>query len=66
MISYNRVWTLLIDKKMTKREMAEKCGLPSGTMNKLRNDVAVHLKVIERICLELDCKIEDVIEIKKD
>lgn len=44
----------------------EKCKMSSGTMQNLRDNMPVHLKVIERICLELDCKIEDVLEIMND
>ena len=44
----------------------EKCKMSSGTMQNLRDNMPVHLKVIERICLELDCKIEHVLEIMND
>ena len=44
----------------------EKCKMSSGTMQNLRDNMPVHLKVIERVCLELDCKIEDVLEIMND
>ena len=65
-VNYNRLWKLLIDKDMTKSDLIELCGLPSGTMTKLRNNVPIHLKVIERICIKLDCNIEDVMEIVKE
>ena len=66
MISYNKLWKLLIDKEMSKGEFVEKCKIPSGTMQNMRDNQPVHLKVIERICLELNCNIEDVLEIKRD
>jgi len=65
-VSYKRLWKLLIDKEMGRGEFMQLCALPSGTMNKLRKDEPVHLKVLERICLELECNIEDVVEIKKE
>lgn len=66
MISYNRLWKLLIDKEMSKGDFVRLCKIPSGTMQSLRENLPVHLKVVERICLELDCNVEDVLEIKQD
>ena len=66
MISYNKLWKLLIDKEMSKGEFVDKCKIPSGTMQNMRDNQPVHLKVIERICLELNCNVEDVLEIKRD
>ena len=66
LISYNKLWKLLIDKDMSKGDFIERCKMSSGTMQSLRDNLPVHLKVIERICLELDCKVEDVLEIMND
>ena len=44
----------------------DRCKMSSGTMQNLRDNMPVHLKVIERICLELNCKVEDVLEIMND
>lgn len=57
---------MLIDKNISKSDLISMCKLPSGTMDKLRNNKPVHLKVLERICIELDCNIEEVVEILKD
>ena len=51
---------------MSKGEFINLCKIPSGTMQSLRDNLPVHLKVIERICLELDCNVEDVLEIKRE
>lgn len=66
MISYNKLWKLLIDKNMSKSDFIEQCKMSSGTMQSLRDNIPVHLKVIERICFELNCKVEDVLEIMND
>lgn len=66
MISYNKLWKLLIDKGISKSEFSVVCKMSSGTMQSLRDNLPVHLKVIERICLELNCKVEDVLEIMND
>ena len=66
MISYNKLWKLLIDKEMSKGDFMDRCKMSSGTMQNLRDNLPVHLKVIERICLELDCNIEDILEFKRE
>ena len=66
MVSYNKLWKLLIDKEMSKGDFMDRCKMSSGTMQNLRDNMPVHLKVIERICLELDCNVEDVLEFKRE
>jgi DNA-binding Xre family transcriptional regulator len=66
MISYNPLWHTLIEKKMKKMGLAKIAGMSNGTLAKLGSDEPVALTVLERICLALDCRIEDVVEIKKD
>lgn len=66
MVSYNKLWKLLIDKEISKGDFMDKCKMSSGTMQNLRDNMPVHLKVIERICLELDCNVEDVLEFKRE
>lgn len=66
MVSYNKLWKLLIDKEMSKGDFMDKCKMSSGTMQNLRDNMPVHLKVIERICMELDCNVEDVLEFKRE
>lgn len=66
MISYKPLWHTLIEKDIKKMEMVKLVGMSSSTLAKLNNDKNVALEVIERICLALDCRIEDVVEIKKD
>ena len=57
-VQYNKLWKLLIDKKMT--------GMAPSIMAKLDRDEYVALSVLERICLTLDCDIGDVVEIVKE
>ncbi|HBH4165119.1 TPA: helix-turn-helix domain-containing protein, partial [Clostridioides difficile] len=66
MISYNRLWKLLIDKKIKKMEFKEMTGLGSSSISKLKEDKVVSMATMEKICLALDCNIEDIVEIKKD
>ncbi len=65
-VSYNKLWKLLIDNRMMKKELKEKAELSSGTMSKLAKDEPVNLSVIIRICKALNCDIVDVLEIIRD
>ena len=62
-ISYNRLWKLLIDKKMTKTELRLAADISTTTLAKLGKDETVSMDVMLRICKVLNCGIEDVIEI---
>lgn len=61
--SYNKLWKTLIDKGINKSELCQKAKFSSSTMAKMTNGEPVTLTTIERICKELDCNIEDVVEI---
>lgn len=63
-ILYNRLWKTLIDKGINKSELCEKVKISSSTMAKMTNGEPVTLTTIEKICKELECGIEDVVEIK--
>lgn len=61
-VSYNRLWKLLIDKGTNKTKLREQLKISSSTMAKLAKNQLVALSVLEKICAELDCNIEDVME----
>lgn len=66
MISYNRLWKILIDKKMSKADLRKAAGLAPNTMTKLRRDQEVSLSVLGRICAILEVNIGDVMEFIPD
>lgn len=65
-ISYNRLWKLLIDNHMKKKDLKDKAELSTATMAKLGKDESVSLDVLVRICKVLNCEIGDVVEIIDD
>ena len=65
-ISYNKLWKLLIDNHMIKKDLKEKAELSTATMAKLGKNESVSLDVLVRICKVLNCEIGDVVEIVKD
>ncbi|MDO9580664.1 MAG: helix-turn-helix transcriptional regulator [Bacteroidales bacterium] len=62
-ISYNRLWKLLIDNHMKKKDLKDKAELSTATMAKLGKDESVSLDVLVRVCKVLNCEIGDVVEI---
>ncbi|MBQ8291449.1 MAG: helix-turn-helix transcriptional regulator [Clostridia bacterium] len=62
-ISYNKLWKLLIDKKMTKTELRLAADISTTTLAKLGKDETVSMDVMLRICKVLNCGIENVLEI---
>ena len=65
-VSYNKLWKLLIDKNMKKKELSEAAGISITLIAKLGKNENVTVDSLERICLALNCNIEDIIEIKSD
>lgn len=62
-ISYNRLWKLLIDKKMSPSELRKLADIAPNTMTRMKKDQEVSLQVLERICDVLGADIEKVVEI---
>lgn len=64
MISYKPLFRLLLEKNMTKTQLRIAVGFSSTTLAKLSKGEYISLETIENICKYLNCKIEDVIEVK--
>lgn len=65
-VSYNKLWKLLIDKKMSASDLRKAAAIAPNTMTKLRRDEDVSLAVLRRICEALDVDIGDVMEFTRD
>ena len=61
-ISYNKLWKLLVDKKMSKADLRKAAGIAPNTMTRLRRDEEVTLAVLNKICMTLDVDIGDIME----
>jgi len=64
MVSYDRLWKLLVDKKLNRTELAASCKISRNTIARMGRNEPVNIDVLERICIELDCELDDVVEIK--
>ena len=61
-ISYNKLWKLLVDKKMSKADLRKAAGIAPNTMTRLRRDEEVTLTVLHKICSTLEVDIGDIME----
>ena len=61
-ISYNKLWKLLVDKKMSKADLRKAAGIAPNTMTRLRRDEEVTLSVLSKICSTVNVDIGDIME----
>lgn len=64
-ISFNKLWKLLIDKKMSVADMRKAADIAPNTVTRMKKDQEVTLSVLEKICDVLDVDFGDIIEFKK-
>lgn len=65
-VSYNKLWKLLVDKKMSKADLRKAADIAPNTMTKLRRDEEVSMSVLLKIATYLDCDISDICEFVKE
>ena len=61
-ISYKKLWKLLIDRELMKKDLCEMAGISSASMAKLGKNENVNTDIILRICVALQCDICDIME----
>lgn len=61
-ISYNKLWKMLIDQNMNKRDLAEKSGVSTASIAKLSKGANITTDVLLKICEAMNCHIEDILE----
>lgn len=62
-ISYKPLWKLLIDKDLRKKDLCEMAGISPASVTKMGKCGHVSTETLERICLALDCRVEDIMEL---
>lgn len=65
-ISYKKLWKLLIDKNLKKRELQKMAGISGSSIAKLGRNENVNTDILLRICQALHCDIADIMEIEED
>ena len=61
-VNYNKLWKLMIDKNLKKKELTAMAGISTNAMAKMGKGENVSTEVLGKICAALDCKIEDIVE----
>lgn len=64
--SYNKLWKLLIDRDLSKKELAEKSGVSVTSISKLKKGANVNTEILLKICIALNCNIQDIMEIVQE
>ena len=65
-VSYKKLWKLLIDKDMMKKDLQVKANISWATVTKMSKNETVNMEVLMKICQALDCRIEDIVEFVPD
>ena len=65
-VSYKKLFKILIDKDMMKKDFRKLTGISAATVSKLANSENVTMDVIERICVNMHCNVEDILEFIPD
>ena len=64
--SYNKLWKLMIDKKINKTQLCKAASITTNAMAKLGRDDTVTQETLEKICVALNCTLDDIVEIFPD
>ena len=62
-VSYKKLWKLLIDKDIKKKDLSSMAGVSPATITKMGKGGHVTTEVLVKICAALDCQIDDIMEI---
>lgn len=62
--NYNRLWKLLIDKAMTKTQMRKAAGISTNILAKMGKGEPVAMESLAKICVALDCTLDELVEIQ--
>jgi putative transcriptional regulator len=65
-VSYKKLWKLLIDKDMKKKDLRAATGLSTTTLAKLGKNENVSTDILVKICKALECNIGDIMEVVEE
>lgn len=65
-VSYKKLWKLLIDRDMMKKDLAKAADISNYTISKMSKGENVTVEILGKICKALDCKIDDIMEFIPD
>ena len=62
-VTYKKLWKLLIDKDMKKKDLQTLAGISAASITKLGKNENVNMDIIEKICIAMKCDVSDILEI---
>ncbi len=62
-ISYDKLWKLLIDKKMNRTDLKDASGISFNVLAKMGKNEFVSMESLSKICITLDCNIGDIVDV---
>jgi DNA-binding Xre family transcriptional regulator len=65
-VSYKKLWKMLIDKELNKRQLSIRTGISGSTFTKLSKGESVNVEILVRICAELNCTFDDIMDLIPD
>ncbi|WP_270645290.1 helix-turn-helix domain-containing protein [Merdimonas faecis] len=65
-VSYKKLFKMLIDRDMKKKDLKDLAGISGNTITKLANNENVTMEVIEKICIHMGCTVDEIVEIIPD
>ena len=65
-MNYNKLWKLLIDRGMRKKDLQKEAGISSNAIAKMGKGGDVSTQILSKICHALNCDLEDIVELDKD
>lgn len=61
-VQYSKLFKMLIDRKMTNSQLAKQAGISLNIITRLKRDEYISMQTIEKICIALDCNVDDILE----
>ena len=65
-VSYKKLWKLLIDRDMKKKDLCEQAGISSASVTKMGKGGHVTTEVLAKICSALECTVDDIMDVLPD
>ncbi len=65
-VRYSKLFHLMVDKKMTNAQLAEKANISANIITRLKKDQYISMESVEKLCDALDCRIDDIMEFVKE
>ena len=65
-VSYKKLWKILIDRDMRKKDLIELCDISKYTITRMNNGENISVETLAKICNALDCNFDDIMEIVKE